>query len=190
MLQIQEQRFPGNPWRSTGYQRPTRNLGRTPHQRRWIPKGDCDPLGSRILAGAVERGGCAVAGLLAGPVTLQGPTLEQSAAPVGRTHTGEIHGGLSPVGSTPGRSRGRLWGVLPLRRKEHRAETGQTNHSSHLLSPCTAGGEKVEKLGVKLSPRFYFISHYPSLNCTNFPKSVVLTIATGEWCLPVLIPTH
>lgn len=111
-------------------------------------------------------------------------------APVGRTHTGEIHGGLSPVGSTPGRSRGRLWGVLPLRRKEHRAETGQTNHSSHLLSPCAAGGEKVEKLGVKLSPRFYFISHYPSLNCTNFPKSVVLTIATGEWCLPVLIPTH
>lgn len=79
VLQIQEQRFPGNPWRSTGYQRPTRNLGRTPHQRRWIPKGDCDPLGSRILAGAVERGGCAVAGLLAGPVTLQGPTLEQSA---------------------------------------------------------------------------------------------------------------
>ena len=30
---------------------------------------------------------------------------------VGRTHTGEVHGGLSPVGGTPHWSRGRVWGV-------------------------------------------------------------------------------
>jgi len=42
--------------------------------------------------------------------------------PVGRTHAGAVCGRLSPVGGTPGWSRGRVWGVLPLRRKEQQRQ--------------------------------------------------------------------
>ncbi|GAB0187278.1 hypothetical protein GRJ2_001193100 [Grus japonensis] len=79
------------------------------------PGRTCDPM---------ERGAHTGAGLLAGLVTLWGPTLEQSVPeglhlmeethagavheelqPVGRTHI-EVHGGLSPMGGTPCWSRG------------------------------------------------------------------------------------
>jgi len=75
----------------------------------------------------MERGAHIRAGLLAGLVTLRGPTPEQPVPeglhpmegthpgavhedlqPVGRTHIGEVHGGLSPTGGTPHWSRGRM----------------------------------------------------------------------------------
>jgi len=45
----------------------------TPHWSRWMPEGDCDPMGSlrwsKLLPGPAERGAHAGAGLLAGLVT-------------------------------------------------------------------------------------------------------------------------
>jgi len=38
--------------------------------------------------------------------------------PLGRTHIGEVHGALSSMSGTSCWSRGGVWGVLPLRRKE------------------------------------------------------------------------
>jgi len=40
----------------------------------------------------------------------------------GRTHVGEVCGGLPPMGGTPHRNRGRVYGVLPLRRKERQRQ--------------------------------------------------------------------
>ncbi|KAK4818051.1 LOW QUALITY PROTEIN: hypothetical protein QYF61_004578 [Mycteria americana] len=42
--------------------------------------------------------------------------------PMGRTHVGAVHGELPPIGVTPRWSRGRVWGVLPLRRKEQQRQ--------------------------------------------------------------------
>jgi len=57
-------------------------------------KGPCQ---SRVLAGAVDHGR---------------PTLVQSVPEglylVGRTHIGEVHEGLYPIGGTPQWSRGRV----------------------------------------------------------------------------------
>jgi len=51
----------------------------TPCWSRWVPEGDCDPVGSPVLekdpartCGPMERGAYAGAGLLAGLVTLWG----------------------------------------------------------------------------------------------------------------------
>ena len=80
------------------------------------------------------------AGLLAGLVTLwKGPMLEQSVPeglqpgegtlagavceelqPMGRTHVGEVHGGLSPVGGTPWWSRGRVRSPRARRKEQQR----------------------------------------------------------------------
>ncbi|GAB0208471.1 EH domain-containing protein 4 [Grus japonensis] len=100
------------------------------------PEGGCDPMGnpcwSKLLAGPVtpwrEE---TTAGLLAGLVTPMGDprwsslflkdctpwkgqverthaeTICEELQPMGRTHVGEVHGGLSPMGGTPHWSRGR-----------------------------------------------------------------------------------
>ena len=114
----------------------------TPHWSRWMPEGSCDPVRSprwsRLLSGPVKREepnpeqvcwqGLGLAG---------GPRLEQAVPeglhPVGRTHTGavreklhpvgrihigEVCGELFPVRGTSHWSRGRVWGVLPLRDKD------------------------------------------------------------------------
>jgi len=92
-------------------------------------------------------------------VTLQGPTLEQSAPdglylvegshagivheelqPVGRTHIGQVHGGLYPTSRTPCWSRGRLW-----EGRSGRDKVWWTDHKSHCPSLCLAWREKVEK---------------------------------------------
>ncbi|GAB0185959.1 zinc finger and BTB domain-containing protein 5 [Grus japonensis] len=54
------------------------------------------------------------------------PTLEQFAPeglhPVGETHVGEVHEGLSLVRGTPCWSRGTMRGVLPLRMKRQQKQ--------------------------------------------------------------------
>ena len=75
--------------------------------------------------GPVERGAHTGAGLLAGLVTPWGTharAVHEELHPAGRTHAGAVRGGLSPVGGTPRWSRGRVWGVLPLRRKERQRQ--------------------------------------------------------------------
>jgi len=65
----------------------------------------CDPVGNPCWSSL----------FLKDCILWQGPTLEQF---MGRTHVGAVCGGLSPMGGTPGWSRVRVWGALPLRRKE------------------------------------------------------------------------
>ena len=102
----------------------------------------------------MERGAHAGAGLLSGLVTRGGPTLEQS-VPEGlqaaeRTHTGEVHGGLSPVGGTPHWSRGRVRSPAP--EEEGAAETRceELTPTPIPCPPVLLAGRRQRKLGVKL----------------------------------------
>jgi len=67
---------------------------------------------SARTCGPVGRGAHTGADMLAGLVTLWGPTLEQSVPEglqlVGRTHIGELCGELSPMRGTSSWSRGRV----------------------------------------------------------------------------------
>jgi len=84
----------------------------TPHWSRGMPEGGCDPMGSPVLEQApartcrpVEREAHAGAGLLAGLVTLwKRSTLEQPVPeglhPVGGTHPGAVHEELQSMGRT------------------------------------------------------------------------------------------
>lgn len=57
-------------------------------------------------------------------------------------------GGLSFMGGTPCWGRGRVWQVLPLKRKEQQS---QCNCDPHSPAPCTVGRKKVTNSGMKLS---------------------------------------
>jgi len=95
----------------------------TPRWSRWIPKGDCEPVGGlcwkRLLPGPAEPWREEPVLKQAGLVTLWGPKLEQRVPEgwhpvegnfagavheelqlVGRTHAGEVCGELSPVTGT------------------------------------------------------------------------------------------
>jgi len=76
-----------------------------------MPEESCDTMGSPVVeqapartCGPVERGAHAGADLLAGLVTLWGPTLDQPVPegmhPMGRTHAGVVREELQPVGRT------------------------------------------------------------------------------------------
>ncbi|GAB0179988.1 hypothetical protein GRJ2_000464100 [Grus japonensis] len=80
------------------------------------PKGGCDPMGSsrwsRLLAAPVDHGRPMLE--QSGPEGLHlvegtpAGAVDAELQPVGRTHVGEAHGGLSPVGGNPCWSRGRV----------------------------------------------------------------------------------
>jgi len=69
----------------------------TPRWSRRMPEGGCDPVGSlrwsRFAAGLMT-----LRGTHAGAVS-------EEMQPVGRTHSGEVHGGLYPMGGSPHGSR-------------------------------------------------------------------------------------
>ncbi|GAB0190583.1 hypothetical protein GRJ2_001523600 [Grus japonensis] len=109
-------------------QRSTCSPWRTPCQSRWRHLKEAVTRGKPTLeqapgrtCGPVERGTYSRAGLLAGVVTPWGThvgAVREELQPMGRTHIGEVHGGLSPVRGTPCWSRGTMRGVLPLRMKK------------------------------------------------------------------------
>jgi len=114
--------------------------------------------GPGSTCGPMDREAHAGAGLLAGLVTSRGVpeglhpvkrthtgAIHKELQPVGKTHFGAVCGELSPVGGTSRWSRGGVSGVLPLRRKEWQRQRAMN-------WPSPADKEKVEKLGVKLSP--------------------------------------
>jgi len=98
----------GGPWWSRS---PPVAVEGTASQSRYMPEGSCDPVGSPALEQtpararrSMERGAHARAGLLAGLVTLWGPTLEQTVPeglhPVEGTHAGACHEELHPMRRT------------------------------------------------------------------------------------------
>ena len=125
------------------------------------------------------------------------------------THVGAVHGGLSPVGRTPRWSRGRGWGVLPLRRKEQQRQRvvncpqppfphppallggrgWRIEEQSWAQEEGRDGGEDVFRIW------FYFSLSYSDLigkKLNRFPwvESVLPMTVIGELSLPVLISTH
>ncbi|GAB0178755.1 zinc finger and BTB domain-containing protein 5 [Grus japonensis] len=97
------------------------------------PEGGCGPWEAhpgasswpdRWTCGERSPHGSRFAGRTCDPVG--DPTLEQSGPeglhPVGETHAGKVHEGLSPVGGTPCWSRGTMRGVLPLRMKKQQKQ--------------------------------------------------------------------
>lgn len=115
--------------------------------------------------------------------------------PVGRSIVGEVHGESSPVGCAPCWSRGGVWGVLPLRRKDQ----GKYDELTLIPLSCPSVplswevGEKI--VGVRLSPGtrreweegVWRFSFYFSLSCgylignkLNYFSECVMVI---EWSL-------
>ena len=72
--------------------------------------------------------------------------------PTGRTHIGEVCGGLSPVGGTPWWSRGRVWVVLLLKRNEWQRQCVMNWPRPPLPVPLQCLGEEVASSGVNFSP--------------------------------------
>jgi len=77
------------------------------------PHGERSPHGSRVAGRACDPVGdaCWSSLFLEDCTPWEGPTLEkfvENCKPVGRSHVGEIHSGLSPVGGPPHWSRGRV----------------------------------------------------------------------------------
>lgn len=140
----------------------------------------------------MQRGACAAVDLLAGVVTLQGPALEQP-APEGLPSVGLVLEQLRKncslwkgytlekfvedwflwewlhTGTEEEREMFSLWGS-----RTNIESVWWTYHSPHFLSPCAAGGEKVENLGMKLRNKrvvggqvFFWnlalVSHKPTL---------------------------
>lgn len=95
---------------------------------RFFPNIDCFTFTENLM----ERKASIAPGLLVGPGPQRGPMLEHSvpegtepcgkhprwSTSWGRTHTREVCGGLSSMRGSPHWSRGRVWGIIPLRRKE------------------------------------------------------------------------
>lgn len=78
---------------------------RSPHHSRGLPEGEWPLWGlcwSRFAAGPVTPG------------DIQAGAAAEELQPVGRTRAGEIQGGLSPVGQTPGCSRGSRDSLQPV----------------------------------------------------------------------------
>ena len=165
VLQTQEQRLPCSPWSRPWWGRmcscnPWRStVEQVDAQRKlWLCGEFAVERAPGRTCGPTERRSHVGSGFLAGLVTPQGTYAgavcswrtaphERNPQSMGRTYTGAVHGGLSPVGGTPQRSSGRVWG-----RRSSRDNVWQTDCNSHSLSPCATHGEEGEKLGVKLSP--------------------------------------
>ena len=149
----------------------------TPCRSRWMPKGSCEPGGSKHWSR-----------LLLGPVDLwrEDPTLEQVCWQGLWPHGGTISGAAcswrtAPHGKEP--CWGSLWRAaahgkdlcwrslsrtVSSERNLHagagaeckeswgtrsgRDNVWWTDHNPHSLSPCAARGEEVGEIGVKLSP--------------------------------------
>ena len=167
---------PCSPWRSTVEQISTCSPWRIPHHSRGMPEKGCDPVESpcwsRLLAGPV-------APWREEPTQVcwqdlwprGGPTLEQPVPEglhpvegihtaaiceelqlVGRTHVGEVCGGLCLPWEGPHVGAGEECEELsPWGGRNSRDTVWWTDHSPHSLSPCTAEGEEVENSGVKFS---------------------------------------
>ena len=166
-----------------------------PWWKRWMcPVGSCDsmesPCKNSLLTGTVDHGEettqkqvfCQDLWHQGGPILEQ--SISEGVHPVeriragavyeelqhmGRTHTGEVHEGLFPVGGTPYCSRTRVWWAKSSRDKVLWTDL---NPSTFLL--CLHPPEEVEKLVVKFSLgrseewresffRFVLISYYPAL---------------------------
>ena len=178
VLQVPEQIFPSRPWRRPWWGRlspssPWRSMmeqistcspWRTPDWSRWMPEGDCDhaesPHWSRLLARICglwrERRPCwsRFVGRTCDPVDrTHAGAVHEELQPVGSTHLGGVYGGLSTMGESPHWSRGRVWEVLPLRRKERRDEVWWTdrNPNSLLLLFLSRGGGR--EIGSEVEPR-------------------------------------
>ena len=67
--------------------------------------------------------------------------------PMARTHIGEVCGELSPVRGTSHWSRGRMWEVLPLRRKDGQRQRVMNSLQSPFPVPlrCLGWGQEIEK---------------------------------------------
>lgn len=134
------------------------------------------------------------------------PMLEQfqELQPVGGMRVGEVLERLPPMGRTPHWSRGRVWGVFPLRRKEQ-----QRQHVMKWLSPQSqlpfSRGRGREfgswtweegQVGQRcIEIWFYFcLSQSNSVYCqtSQFPQptSVLPVAVINELWLRILIATH
>ena len=71
---------------------------------------------------------------------------------LGRIHVGEVCGELSPVRGTSRWSRWRVWGVLPLRRKERQRQRVMNWPQPPFPVPLCHSGGGGRETGVKLSP--------------------------------------
>ena len=102
---------------------------RSPHWSRFVGR-TCDPVGEHTLEQSVPEELHPWEGLM-----LQ---------PVGRTHAGEVHAELPPMGGTPCWSRGRAW-----EERAGRDNVWWTDRNLHYLSLCTSWEKQVENSGVK-----------------------------------------
>ena len=167
--------------------------------------------------GPVERETYARAGLLTALETRGGPTLEQPVPeglhPVEGNHSGAVCEELQPMeglmlakfveNSLPWEepsswSKGRVLGVLPLRRKERQRQRGMNGPQPPLPVPLHRSGGGGRETGVKLSPGrregwggrcfkiwFYFLLSYSDLigyelNSLFCPSSVCV-VCDSNW---------
>lgn len=143
---VELQVIPSGSWKPTVEQTPTcRHWGglgrsRSSGQDLWLPKG------------------CMMEQLLKDYPLWKGSALGhfQELLPVGRTHTGQVCEGLSPMRGTSRWSRGRVW-----RERNGREQALGTNNNPYSRVNLCLG--RREGIGRKCFLDFFLICHYPTL---------------------------